>query len=210
MDIPCPPAVTPRTKLGPWARGALWASLLCTGSEGRADPRRPTWAVPALHAVGLLGAQRVGAMLLWPRAFSLENTERDVFYLRYAYTHPPRFDPRRDFFEWDGDRWSINVIGHGLMGSELYLRARQCDHSPWVSLLFTAVASTVWEYGVEVYNAHPSLNDLVWTPLAGALVGELRYVLHRAAGGFSPALRVIVRGVVDPFGSLERAAGAGC
>ena len=28
--------------------------------------------------------------------------------------------------EWDGDPWYVNTLGHGLFGSELYLRARMC------------------------------------------------------------------------------------
>lgn len=186
----------------------LAATLFSPCAQG--DPRRPNWAVPALHATALLGAQRVGAMLLWRHAFSLEDTARAGFYLQYAYTHPPLFDPHRDFFEWDGDRWTINVIGHGAMGSELYLRARQCDHSPWSAMLLTAVASTLWEYGVEVYNAHPSLNDLIYTPLGGAVIGELRYLLFHAVDGLPRGVRAVVHSVVDPFGSLERTLGAPC
>jgi hypothetical protein len=175
-----------------------------------ADAIEPNWTIPILHASGQLAAQRVGAMILWPEAFSLSDTGRDWRFLKDAYTNPPKFDPHARWFEWDGDRWQINVIGHGLMGSELYLRARTCGHDVLASLGFAAAASATWEYAIEVWNARPSLNDLIWTPLAGMALGELRFVIWKGARTFAPAPRVLVRAVVDPFGSLERWIGTRC
>lgn len=169
-----------------------------------------SWLVPVLHGTGLLLTQRVVAMRLWQPAFSLENGDRNLANLRLGFTLPPRFDPSRQLFEWDGDRWEINFFGHGLMGSELYLRARQCQHGFAASLAFTAVSSLVWEYGVEVWNSRPSANDLVWTPLGGALIGELRFVTWEMAASLPRVARGIVRAVVDPFGELERALGTPC
>ncbi len=189
---------------------ALCLVGLLASPRAEAQARTESWLVPSLHAAGLFAAQRVGAMLLWPHAFSLEDGDRDLRFLREAYTQPPVFDARRRFFEWDGDRWSINLWGHGLMGSELYLRARRCGHGALASLAFTAAASAVWEYGVEVWNAHPSANDLVWTPLGGALIGEMRLVVWEAARGLPRGARALVRAVVDPLGELERAAGSPC
>lgn len=188
------------------------AALGCAlaSSVAHAQPHRESWLVPSLHAAGLLAAQRGGAMLLWRRAFSLEDGERNLRLLRAAYTRPPHFDPDRRFFEWDGDRWLINLWGHGLMGSELYLRARQCGHNALASLAFAAASSAVWEYGVEVWNAHPSANDLVWTPLGGALLGELRFTTWELAARLPRAARIVVRAIVDPFGELERVAGSPC
>lgn len=191
---------------------ALCAALALRGPALRAQerPHAESWLVPALHGVGLLATQRVGAMLLWPHAFSLEDGDRNLRFLRMAYTEPPKFDASRRLFEWDGDRWQINFVGHGLMGSELYLRARQCGHGALPSIAFTAAASAVWEYGVEVYNARPSANDLVWTPLGGALIGELRFVTWELAGALPRGWRAVLRAVVDPFGEVERALGTPC
>jgi Domain of unknown function (DUF3943) len=193
---------------------ALTLTLSLVGAPGVAAAQsrahRESWLVPSLHAVGLLGAERVGAMLLWPHAFSLEDGDRNLRFLREAYTQPPIFNARRRFFEWDGDRWSINLWGHGLMGSELYLRARQCGHGALPSMAFAAASSAVWEYGFEVWNAHPSVNDLLWTPLGGALIGELRFVVWELAARLPRAVRTVVRVVVDPLGELERVAGSPC
>lgn len=207
-EVPIPsPAMRPRP--------IALAACLFVASTGAAaqTPERPhetSWLVPTLHGAGLLLGQRAAAMLIWQHAFSLEDGDRNLEHLRVAYTQPPVFDPDRRLFEWDGDRWEINFFGHGLMGSELYLRARQCGHGFAASLAFTAVSSAVWEYGVEVWNSRPSANDLVWTPLGGALIGELRFVTWEMAGSLPRAARGIVRAVVDPFGELERALGTPC
>ncbi len=109
------------------------------------------------------------------------------------------------------DPWTINVLGHGLFGSELYLRGRTC-HLPWYgSLAFVAAASALWEYGFEANGVRPSALDLVYRPVAGIALGEGRYLVWRAATRVaSLALRQIVRAAVDPFGEAERAFGAGC
>ncbi len=113
--------------------------------------------------------------------------------------------------EWDGDPWYVNTLGHGLFGSELYLRARMCHLQWYGALAFAAASSTVWEYAFEGNGVRPSALDLVWTPLAGAALGEGRYQLWQAAAGIrGEALRGAIRAVVDPFGETERTLGTGC
>lgn len=193
---------------------ALAASLCALAAPAAAQtaarPHATSWLVPVLHGAGLLAGQRVAESVLWTHAFSLENGDRNLDHLRVAYTQPPVFDPHRAAFEWDGDRWEINLLGHAAMGSELYLRARQCGHGYAASLAFTAVTAAVWEYGVEVWNSRPSVNDLLWTPLGGALLGELRFATWELAHSLPRGLRGVVRAVVDPFGELERALGTPC
>jgi hypothetical protein len=213
----------------PWIVGCLTLALAAEASAQTPPPTSPpptsppasalpptspphtaSWLVPALHGVGLLLGQRVAESVLWTHAFSLEDGDRNVGHLRVAFTEAPAFDPHRSFFEWDGDRWEINLLGHGLMGSELYLRARQCEHGVAASLAFAAASTVVWEYGVEVWNSRPSANDLLWTPLGGALLGELRYFTWGMAASLPRGARAVVRALVDPFGELERALGTPC
>jgi hypothetical protein len=172
----------------------------------------PDLAIPSWHAVGLFAAMRGTEAYLWPDPFAF--TEIDQWPRRYgeAFTKPPVFDTTRPAFEWDGDRWTTNVIGHGLLGSELYLRARTC-HLGWAgSLLFAAAASTTWEYVFEANGVRPSGQDLWYTPLSGLVIGEARFQAWRAAEGIaSPALRTGLRILLDPLGEFERRAiGCGC
>jgi hypothetical protein len=169
----------------------------------------PNLVVPILHGLALMSVMRITESVLYPDPFS--RTEYFAAHYEEAFTKPPLFDGSRRAFEWDGDPWTINVLGHGLFGSELYLRARTC-HLPWYgALVFTAASSALWDYGFEGNGVRPSALDLIYTPLAGMALGEGRYLLWRAADNIGlPRLRTVVRGALDPLGEVERAFGAGC
>lgn len=149
---------------------------------------------PIVHALGLFTTLRITEAILYPDPFAKAR------YWRETFDKPPVFDTSRRAFEWDGDRWEINVIGHGLMGSELYVRARLCGFGALGSLAWTAGASAVWEYGFEGNAVRPSALDLVWTPLAGMALGELRYRVVRAADKRD---WIVLRAIFDPFGEIE-------
>ncbi|HWE24342.1 MAG TPA: DUF3943 domain-containing protein [Myxococcales bacterium] len=166
----------------------------------------------ALHTAGVLLGMRVGAALLWPRDYGIAALRDAPSHLGDAFSHPPVFLPNRPLLESDGDPWTINVFGHGLFGSEIYLRSRQCGGGPLEAFAWTAGATVAWEYALEGTVKRPSAIDLAWTPIAGGLVlGELRFLTYRAlAGPDAGLLRRIARTIVDPLGSLERAAGTRC
>ncbi|MBU8898025.1 DUF3943 domain-containing protein [Corallococcus sp. H22C18031201] len=168
------------------------------------------WRVPVLHTTGLMLVMRGSLSVLYPRDFDPTRVKENLRHLRDSYSHPPEFRAHAPAFEWDGDPWVLNTVGHGLFGSEVYLRTRQCGHGVLPSLLTAAIASTLWEYGVEAWHKRPSAQDLVWTPLAGALLGEGRFRLHHwlaTSGGEPPGgARTVLMFVVDPLGEAERRA----
>ena len=166
---------------------------------------------PVLHALGLMTAMRATEAYLWPQPFA--ETDRVQLGLHYhaAFSQAPRWDGSRPLFEADGDRWQINVLGHGLFGSELYLRARTCRLPAWQALLFTGIASATWEYGFEANGVRPSALDLTFTPAAGLVLGEARFQGWQAARRLNPGpLRTTLSALLDPLGDLERALGAPC
>ena len=167
-------------------------------------PQQRSWLIPTAHAGGLMAGMRLSLSLLWPESFNPLPLSRSFDTFRQNWSRAPHFETERALFESDNDPWPLNAIGHGLFGSEVYLRARQCGHAPLPALAFTTAASTFWEYGIEAFHKRPSAVDLVWTPLGGLLIGEVRYRVWRAAD-WTP-LKV----VVDPFGELERALGTRC
>jgi len=58
---------------------------------------------------------------------------------------------------------------------------------------------------VEAPYKRPSGVDLVWTPLGGAVFGELRFQLWRwLRGDPSNPVRSVLLIATDPFGELER------
>ena len=183
----------------------LLLALVLASAASPAPPEDASWRVPIAHAGGVLLGMRVAASIAWPRAYDPTRFSDEAQNLKLAFTLPPDFRPQLGLLRSDGDPVAINTLGHGLFGSEIYLRARQCGHEVLPALALTATTSTAWEYLVEGSYKRPSAIDLVWTPLIGGLVfGEARFRLYRATD--SRLLHVLL----DPFGSLERFAGAGC
>ncbi len=175
-----------------------------------AEEPKPNVVIPVIHDASLMVVMRTTETILWPDPFA--RTEHFAAHYEEAYTKAPIFDTWRRPFSWDGDPWYINTIGHGLFGSELYLRARQC-HLGWLGSLATAaVGSTIWEYVFEANGVRPSAFDLAWTPIVGGLgLGEARFQAYKLAGGIeSKTGRTIVRAVLDPLGDAERALGTRC
>lgn len=82
---------------------------------------------------------------------------------------------------WDTDDWATNYIGHAYAGLVYYQIARSSDYSMRDSFVYTALMSTfAWEYGFEAFAETPSIQDLIYTPLAGMLFGEAAYSAEKA------------------------------
>jgi len=177
----------------------------------RPDAVEDSWLVPSVHGLALMTGMRVGAAILWPEPFADTSTKRMGASYRDAFTHTPRWDSSQPAFEWDGDWWVINVVGHGLFGSELYARSRICRRNVFEALALTTVGSALWEYGFEASAVRPSGLDLWFTPLAGMVLGEARYQGWSAASQLSdPNWRGILMVLFDPLGEFERALGTRC
>lgn len=114
----------------------------------------------------LLGYQAVGIGILYvlpadatgwdseKKKSSFENWWENV-------THP----------EWDSDHWYVNYIGHAYFGAAYYTRARERGFNELESFLYSALASAMYEFGVEAIFEPPSYQDLIVTPVGGALLG---------------------------------------
>ena len=76
-----------------------------------------------------------------------------------------------DAVRFDDNAFSINALVHPLDGTGIYLIARGNRLSPLPSFLITVAGSTIWEFVVE-YREVVSINDMIFTPMAGFAVGE--------------------------------------
>ena len=97
---------------------------------------------------------------------------------RNTFTKPPVID---------GDLWYINYLGHPYQGA-CYYNALRCQGATWwQSGLFSIVHSTLWEYVAEGGMEQPSMQDLIVTPIAGSLLGELIHfsTLRMGRNGFT-------------------------
>lgn len=95
-----------------------------------------------------------------------------------SFTSPPVIDK---------DLWFVNYIGHPYQGGFYYNALRSQGTTALQSSLFCIGHSFLWEYGWEAGMEQPSIQDLLSTPLAGILVGELSHVatLRMSRNGFS-------------------------
>jgi uncharacterized protein DUF3943 len=108
-----------------------------------------------------------------------------INHLERAYTRPP---------VWDDDWWVHNYVGHPYGGSLYYNSVRSQGATPAQSMLFSAVLSTQWEYFFEAFAERPSIQDLIVTPVAGSIIGELTHqlTLNLEKGGTSTGEKIII------------------
>jgi Domain of unknown function (DUF3943) len=94
----------------------------------------------------------------------------------------------------DKDLFIINYLGHPYQGAYYYNCLRSQGASEWQSALFSALHSTLWEYVWEGGVEQPSIQDIIVTPITGALLGELSHVLtvKMSRNGFQWYEKVIV------------------
>ena len=184
---------------------ALLATLSWASAKAETDEPRTDWLVPSLHSAGLLLGMRLTCSARWPETYNIRRYRRNGDTFVRSWSSAPTFDGDAAPFEWDHDPWTINLIGHGAMGSEIFLRHRQARHPWWLALGMTLAWTVVWEYAVEGWHKHPSGIDLLWSPVGGGLLGEGRYWVWRRVRRLPPSVgRHLLLYLVDPFGQLER------
>jgi hypothetical protein len=185
-----------------------WAISGALAGTGHAAEVIPPGAIPSepragpvvAHTAGLLVTVRLVEAALWPDPFARPRWST----VRTTFTAPPSFDPRAPAFAWDGDPAWFNLVGHGAMGAELYYRPRRCGFDVAPALLLAVAGSVAWEYVLEGTSRHPSAQDLLYTPLVGLVLGEVRFRAVRSVR------RPWLRALLDPLGAVERELGAGC
>jgi|WetSurMetagenome_2_1015567.scaffolds.fasta_scaffold428573_1 hypothetical protein len=130
-------------------------------------------------------------LLVVPEAISKWDKENDLNFpaigrqYHDSYTKPPVIDH---------DMFITNYIGHPYQGGFYYNTVRSQGATILQSSLFCLGQSLLWEYGWEAGLEQPSIQDLITTPLAGILVGELCHVatLKMSRHGFTKWEKVAV------------------
>ena len=110
-------------------------------------------------------------------------------------------------WEWDNDRFGVNFIGHPYSGSLSFNTGRANGYNYYQSFGFAVGGSLMWEYFGE--NTRPSFNDIIYTPVNGAFLGEILYrfssnILDDRTRGTERILREIAAGLVDPMRGFNR------
>jgi hypothetical protein len=164
--VPVPPPVPaphPAPVVQPLLPGDDWPSDL----EDRPAVSHPilytTLETALVLAGGTIWYLRHGTDGRWSRALEWQSWQRKFL---------------AEDVTFDGDRFNTNAIGHPIGGASYYQIARSNGIGPGGSFLTSVLASTFWEYFIELPE-HPSLNDMIMTPVAGAIIGETTYRLGR-------------------------------
>lgn len=138
----------------------------------------PNWKRVGENTAVLFGAgiAALGVLELLPENTTAWNkTEmRNVPFFKRWWNHV-RVGP-----VWDSDLPVFNYILHPYSGAAYYMGARSQGFNVLGSFAYVTFISTVfWEYGIEAFNEVPSIQDLVITPIGGAVMGEGFYFAKR-------------------------------
>jgi hypothetical protein len=107
---------------------------------------------------------------------------------------------------FDGDRFNTNAVSHPHAGLAYYQIARGNGYGFLASFFWSVTSSVIWELFVEVPE-RPSINDMIMTPAAGAMIGEATFQLGRylASSALNP-FNVTGAGVFSPVATLNELA----
>ena len=171
---------------------------IAADARDRKGLRRDTWY--------FLGYQvaTIGLLYAMPEGVSGWTAEQKAGYSMSIWwdnvTHP----------QIDSDDFYINYMLHPYWGAAYFVRARERGYNDIESFWYSALLSSAYEFGAEALFEEPSIQDIIVTPIGGALVGmyfmDVRENIRE---------REIARGhrtrkdqwlwvLTDPLGSLNR------
>ncbi|MES9894981.1 MAG: DUF3943 domain-containing protein [Candidatus Thiodiazotropha endolucinida] len=106
---------------------------------------------------------------------------------------------------WDPDEWYINYILHPYWGMTYYTRGRERGLSETGAFWFSFTLSSIYEFGLEALFEPVSVQDVIFTPTMGALLGwyfeETRREIKQQST-FSTWDKTILI-ATDPLGTLN-------
>ena len=124
--------------------------------------------------------------------------------------HFKKWEDNINNMQLDNDMWSVNYIGHPYFGATYYVRARHRGFDRQGSLWYAVGMSAMFEYGIEAVFEPASLQDLIFTPVGGAVVGEYLMIgnekiqNHIAAKGEKTFLDSLGLFFTDPLGVINK------
>ena len=167
-------------------------------SRDRAGLQRDTWYFLGYQVVA------IGILYAVPESLSgWSEEQRENYSLsewRDNVTHPA----------WDEDDHVLNYVLHPYWGAAYYVRARERGYSRMQSFWYSSLLSTAYEFGAEALFEPPSIQDLIVTPVGGALLGN--YFMKVRAGvrareevlGHRRTADKWIWVLTDPLGSINQ------
>lgn len=140
-------------------------SVLC--SPASTENCTPDWDGVLRDTGVVLGAQflAIGVTYILPEsASSWSREQKKATFKSYGNNF---MDP-----VIDKDKFYINYLIHPYWGGTYYTRARERGLDKTDSFVYSALMSTMFEFGIECFFEKPSIQDLIVTPVIGSLVGN--------------------------------------
>lgn len=205
-------AAEARTDIGAVVPAApSWAWTYVTASEAGAEPGpgAPRESNPAglrRDTAYLLSYQvvTIGILYALPESVSNWSDEQKESYSVSDWwqnvTNP----------QWDTDKYYLNYILHPYWGAGYYVRSRENGYDERASFWYSAAMSAAFEFGAEALFEQPSIQDLIITPVAGAILGDyFMRVRESIAARHAPGEPVpfgdrLVLVLTDPIGAINR------
>ena len=169
-------------------------------TKSRSQGRDPDWAGIGRDTAFFFGYQVVSVAILYALPGDLNRWQnKDVSFDNWwnNVTRPP---------VWDTDPWGTNYVSHPYWGATYYIRARERGFGKLASFGYSALLSTLYEYGPEAIFERPSAQDLMVTPILGSLVGAFVFEPIRDWVKAKPEFRWYDQALLiatDPFGTLN-------
>jgi hypothetical protein len=110
---------------------------------------------------------------------------------------------------WDEDEWYVNYILHPYWGAAYYIRALERGFGRMHAFWYSFLLSTLYEFGAEALFEPVSYQDLVVTPVGGALLGEyvfapIRERIRAKSGRLDWSDKTLLL-LTDPLGVVSEA-----
>jgi hypothetical protein len=157
-------------------------------------PRQRHFLKAGIEVAAFLG---VGAIWYW----SAEETNSVDWDYHFNWESFRKKLVTFDGVRFDNNTMHLNSPGHPLAGAIYYLAGRGNGFSALESFLWAVAGSTLWEYLVE-FREVVSINDMIFTPVGGAVIGEVMHQLGRFFARGSDSLpHQVLAGV---FGNVGR------
>lgn len=144
--------------------------------KSTSDARTPDWGGVWRDVGVIFGWQvvAVGVTYALPESFSNWSNEQKkagVDKYKKNFVNPV----------WDKDDFYINYVLHPYWGATYYIRARERGLDQTSSFVYSTMMSAMYEFGVECIAEKPSIQDLIFTPALGSLLGAYVFEPWREA-----------------------------
>ena len=160
----------------------------------------PDWAGIGRDTAFFFGYQVVSVAILYALPGDINRWQnKDVSFENWweNVKTPPAFD---------SDPWGTNYISHPYWGATYYIRARERGFGKLASFGYSALLSTLYEYGPEAFFEPPSAQDLIVTPIVGSVIGAFVFEPIRDWVKAKPEFRWYDQALLiatDPLGTLN-------